>query len=242
MNLNLSYDRLKSLYAIKGYKFREENLGLNLGAIRSHESQSNKFDDIGFLAWIEEGIQYLLTYNVTTDPGKYYLMNPMNKDGTIITVPGQYIEVYGRGLHNGQYECFKQHRDIYYVRDNNRDSKLDFDLYRDPEKLKIHGFWGINGTNYHRASQWKLVQFVERYSAGCTVVQSYKIFQELINVRDRSVFAGYKLWDYTLFEEDDVELLNIWSRPEHKKSFDLLMNNRDNLEAVNPYFNPKDII
>jgi len=128
----------------------------------------------------------------------------MNKNGTIIMVPGQYIEVYSRGLHNGKYECFKQHGKMYYVRDNSKDSKLDFDLYRDPEKLKIHGFWGINGTNLHRASEWKIVQWIENYSAGCQVVQDPKVFKQLITLRDKSVFQGYKLWDYTLFEEEDL--------------------------------------
>jgi len=40
---------------MKGYKFRTEEMALNLGGIRSNTSESNKFDDLGFVAWKEKG-------------------------------------------------------------------------------------------------------------------------------------------------------------------------------------------
>lgn len=185
-----------------GFTFREDKMALNVGAIRTTNSQSNKFDDFGFVAFVNQiGEPHLFTFACTTDPGKYYLQNPLDRNGCIITVPGQYIEVFGRGLHNGNYECFKQKKHMCYVRDNNKDTILDFDLYRDSTKRKINAFWGINGTNLHRASVIKLLQWVERYSAGCTVVQSATKFKQLIELRDASVNYGYTLWDYTLFEE-----------------------------------------
>lgn len=209
----LTYTKIKDLYLSKGYKFREEKMALNPFGIRTLESKSNKFDDVGGVAWIDENNEkQLFLFAMTTDPGKYYLQNPMNKDGTIILVPGQYKECYGRGLHNGKYECFKQARNMYYVRDNDRNITLDFSLYRDPEKLKKHGFWGMNGTNLHRASEYKIVQWVERYSAGCQVVQRPDMFKKLMELRDSTIPFGFTLWDYTLFEEyydvksSDIEL------------------------------------
>src|SRR5690606_39032534 len=139
---------IEKLYLNLGYNFRNEKMALNVGAIRSKESKSNKFDDFGFVAFKNQiGQPHLFTFACTTDPGKYYLENPMHKNGTIITVPGQYIEVFGRGLHNGQYECFKQHGSMFYVRDNNKNMILDFDLYRIKSNLIQFGFWGNNGTN-----------------------------------------------------------------------------------------------
>jgi hypothetical protein len=175
---------------------------LNIGAMRNKESQSDKFDDFGWCAWLDDkGKECLITFAMTTDPGKHWLLNPMNSKGTIITVPGQYIEVFGMGKHNSDYECFKQIAPIRYVRDNNKDTKLNFNLYRDPELLKVHGFWGICATNLHRASLWKILLNVGMYSAGCAVVQSAAIFAKLIALRDKSTLFGQKKWDYTLFEE-----------------------------------------
>lgn len=199
---NLTYQSVKELYLGKEYRFRQQKMALNIGAIRSKESQSDKFDDIGFVAWIStDHVENLFTFPITTDPGKHWLQNPMNKNGTIIMVPGQYIEVYGQGLHNGEYLCFKQIGQIRYVRDFNKDSKLDFDLYRNPENLKIRGFWGICGTNLHRASKVKNVLNVGMYSAGCQVVQKLSDFDRLIGLQGTSKVYGFKKWDYTLFEE-----------------------------------------
>jgi len=197
----MTYDQLKGLYNSHNHVFREENLALNIFGARSKESQSNKFDDVIGCAWIENGEKNIVQFPGTTDPGKYYLQNPMNTNGTIIMIPGQYIEVYGKGLHAGKYDAFRQYKQMAYVRDYNKDTSLDFSLYRDEEKRKKHMFWGINGTNLHRASEWQIVQFVERYSAGCQVVQDPKNFQFLIDLRNKSINAGYNFFDYTLFEE-----------------------------------------
>lgn len=198
----MQYEDVKKLYLSKGYRFREEKMALNLFGIRSKESQSDKFDDLGGVAWIDEnGQKQLLNFWMTTDPGKHWLTTPMNSKGTIILVPGQYKEVYEKGLHAGKYDAFKQVGSMRYVRDYNKDTTLDFDLYRNPESLKIRGFWGINGTNLHRASEFKIVELVGPYSAGCQVVQRPETFKKLIALRDLSMQHGFTKFDYTLFEE-----------------------------------------
>lgn len=197
----MTYQDVKRLYLSKGYKFREQKMALNLFGIRSKISQSDKFDDLGGLAWIDEEGEHLQNFWMTTDPGKHWLLTPMNSSGCIIMVPGQYLECYGKGLHNGKYECFKQVGPMAYVRDNDRNTELDFSLYRDPEKRKKHLFWGIQGTNFHRASLGKLTSLVQSYSAGCMVVQKPEIYKKLIDLRDKSFDAGFKRFDFTLFEE-----------------------------------------
>lgn len=196
-----TYNQIKHLYISNGYKFREEFMALNVGALRSRNSQSDKFDDTGWCAWVDENGSNLLLFAVTTDPGKHWLLTPIKKEGCIIVVPGQYLEVYTKGLHNGKYECFKQAGSMYYVRDYNKDTILDFDLYRNPESLKIRGFWGVYATNLHRASEFKIVKWIQNYSAGCQVVQDPEKYKQLIGLRDKSALAGFSRWDYTLFEE-----------------------------------------
>lgn len=198
----MDYNSIKQLYLKKGYTFREEKMRLNLFGIRSKNSQSDKFDDLGGIAWVDEnGKPQLFNFWMTTDPGKTGLLNPGNVKGCIIIVPGQYLEVYGKGLHNGKYECFKQAKKMHYVRDNNRDDILDFNLYRDPKLLKLHGFWDIRGTNMHRASEWQIVNWIGPYSEGCQVVQRPETFKKLIELRDLSYKYGFTFVDYTLFEE-----------------------------------------
>lgn len=198
----MTYKDAKIKYNLMGYKFRTEKMALNIFGIRSKNSQSNKFDDLGGVAWIDEqGNPQIMNFWMTTDPGKDWLLNPMNKNGCIITVPGQYLEVFQKGLHSGKYPALVQRKPMLYVRDNNRDSILDFSLYQDPEKRKKFAFWGINGTNFHRASGSKIVDFVTLYSAGCSVVQRPETFNKIMDLVDKSIKFGFINFDYTLFEE-----------------------------------------
>ncbi len=197
----MNYNDLKQKYLKMGYKFRTDKMALNLFGERSVNSQSDKFDDIVGCAWVNENsVPCIVNYKATTDPGKYWLQNPMNKKGTIIMVPGQYLEAYGIGKHKGEYEAFVQIAHIAYVRDNNKDTVLDFSLYRDKEKFKKEVFWDICGTNLHRSSAWNIIPFIGQYSAGCQVLQNPKEFATLIELRDKSALKGWKKFDYTLFE------------------------------------------
>jgi hypothetical protein len=197
----MTYQDYEKLYQKHGYKFRTEKWALNLGATRSKNSKSDKFDDLGHCLWIDDEGPHLQNFWMTTDPGKHWLLTPMDSKGTIIVVPGQYLNVYGKGLHAGKYECFKQMSPMAYVRDNDRNTDLDFSLYRDPKKKRDNLFWGLNGTNFHRADKSKLALLVGPYSAGCQVVQKIETFDKLIGLRDLSFEHGFKRWDYTLFEE-----------------------------------------
>jgi len=197
-----NYEDVRRLYASKSYVFRENKMALNIGAMRAKNSKSDTFDDLGWCAYIDENntpqIQF---FWCTTDPGKYWLQNPMKEEGCAIMVPNQYKEVLGVGKHNGKYECFKQLGPMSYVRDNNKDTILDFSLYRDPEKRKKALFWAIINSNVHRASEFHNVPIIGRYSASCQVVQNPQTFKKLIELRDKSFSAGFSRWDYTLFEE-----------------------------------------
>jgi hypothetical protein len=195
------YEQIRESYRHLGYKFKETELGLNLYGFRSRNSQSNQFDDKIGCAWKQGGKGYVYEFNGTTDPGKYWLQNPMKQAGCAILVPGQYLDVYEKGLHAGKYDAFKQCAKMAYVRDNDKNTELDFSLYRDPEKAKTAIFWDIIGSNLHRASEWQVIQWVEKYSASCQVIQDPKNFKKLIDLRNNSMAVGHKKWDYTLFEE-----------------------------------------
>lgn len=202
---------LTNAYEKKSHKFYHNGTyNLNIGAIRKNDSKSNKFDDIFFAAFYED-IQkpILFTAACTTDPGKYWLQNPMNSGGTAILVPGQYASSHCLGLHGrnsaSPYSALEQCGDMMYVRDNNKDDILDFNLYRDPLNLAKYGFWGNIKSNIHRASAWKIVQLVERYSAACQVLQKPNDFDVLIRLVQVYLRKGFpNRLTYTLFEESEV--------------------------------------
>lgn len=200
-------ENLKAVFAAKGYKYASGNLDLNIVGIRSTTSQSNSFDDRMIVAYLDKvGQQVLKEYPMTTDPGKPWLLKPLDPGGCAVIVPGQYIDAYMIGIHGRtkpaprQYEALEQVGMINYVRDNNKDSTIDFSLYADKKNI----FPGLLKTNIHRASQWAVTRFVETYSAGCQVLEDPANFEELMAAaRASRDFLKKNRFTYTLLEEKD---------------------------------------
>ena len=178
-------EEIKNVMKNKGYKFfYRGRYNLNIIGIRSTNSKSDSFDDeIHVIYNDQNGIEKHEVFPCTTDPGKHWLLNPLNVRGTIILVPGQYRSVYKIGLHNRSrptksYKALEQIKPMNYVRDNSKDAKLDLNLYLDSNNYES----SIAKTNIHRASQWRETLNVGRYSAGCQVVQSPTNFDRLISL------------------------------------------------------------
>lgn len=209
-----TFSELRNSYASKGYKFYDTGkYNLNIFGIRANNSQSDQFDDyVGVAFYDGKTNPKFFVFNATTDPGKYWLMNPFSSSGTAIVALGQHKSVYALGIHGRSgkfpYEALEQVNPIPFVRDNNRDSKLDFELYRDPELRKKHLITNqIIKTNIHRASKWKLLRFIERYSAGCQVIQNPSDFDVFIRIVKLAVhtYKWRNLFSYTLFEENEIQ-------------------------------------
>lgn len=191
----------------KDYRiFSEGAYDLNIIGIRSNNSKSDSFDDLICVLYKDEsGIWKLEKFQATTDPGKHWLLNPMNKNGTIIMVPGQYRGAFQLGLHgisgSNPYQALRQIKPIFYVRDNNKDLNLDFSLYEKKENI----FEDICNTNIHRTSSWKRVLNIGKYSAGCQVIQDPKHFQRFIELCILQDKWGHgDKFTYTLLEEKDL--------------------------------------
>ncbi len=194
-----------AVFKKKGYKTFSGKYDINLFGIRSNESKSDKFDDyVGY--WCSDGVNTLFEiFPATTDPGKNWLLTPMRKDGTAIMVPGQYSGLYKIGRHK-DYEALEQVGMARYVRDNNKDTVLDFDLYRDPAKLEKFGVWDNIKSNLHRASQFSITALVGLYSAACQVIQDPSNFKKLLAICKKQIEQGLpNKFTYTLLEEKDFE-------------------------------------
>lgn len=207
----MNFSRLELLKAIeaKGYIiFTKGDYNLNIIGIRSKNSKSDEFDDMIYVFYKYQNQWFIESFPCTTDPGKHWLLNPLNKNGTIIMVPGQYRGAYEIGMHGRSgkypYTALEQIKPIDYVRDNNKDIKLDFDLYSDSSNI----FSDIAKTNIHRASSWKLLLGIGKYSAGCQVIQDPKKFDRFMELCElQKAHGNGNSFTYTLLEERDIEKL-----------------------------------
>lgn len=204
---NITPQTLLQALINKKYKiFSGGPFDLNIIGIRSYSSESDKFDDLICILYKDAKNNWKLEkFEATTDPGKHWLLNPLNSKGTIIMVPGQYLKAFTFGKHGvsgkNPYEALVQCEKIAYVRDNNKDLTLDFKLYSDKSNI----FYDICQTNIHRTSLWKRVLEVGMYSAGCQVIKNiedFKRFMELCKLQHKYGFG--KKFTYTLIEEKDI--------------------------------------
>lgn len=192
--MKFTLEQILNVFRSKGYAFDNNKTPgtVNIIGVRSNNTIANSFDDYLYLHHINgSGTVDFFEFPITTDPGKYWLENPLNVKGTAILVPGQYKDTYAIGLHQGKYEALKQQKPVKVWRDNNNDDKLDFGG-------AIHE--GIFGINIHRSNAKSESSVVEKWSAGCQVFKRVKDFNYLMDVCKKS---PQKYFTYTLLEEKD---------------------------------------
>src|SRR3954465_12199928 len=121
------FNKIKALLRFKGFKLFSRPYELNIVGLRSKSILPNRFDDelhvfykINATKW-----EYHI-FKITTDPGTFWLKNPMQPQGTAIMAEGQYQDAYGIGLHRGQYKALVQSKPIMIMRDYDRNATLDF--------------------------------------------------------------------------------------------------------------------
>ena len=189
-------EQLKKAFTKKGYTLRKGSYELNIIGIRNDNAVPNSFDDtICVLFKDEYDEDTLVCFPATTDPGTYWLEHPMNVEGCAIMKEGNYKEVYKIGIHKN-YKALQQIGKINYIRDNNKDKVLDFDA---PKKVS-----GMYETNIHHADEAGKSVLVDKWSAGCQVIQ--KGWQEFIDLCEKSrLITERNLFDYTLLNIRDIK-------------------------------------
>ena len=196
-------EQIRKVYQEKGYKYEEDHLKLNITGIRNSKTEgrvTNHYDDWIIVSYNNAGVQRFHCWPATTDPGLHWISHPLNSDGCAILVPGQYRS-YKIDKHRGKYEALCQRAGKVKVY---RDGNLD-DVY-DHDADKVHS--GYYGINIHRASRSRVVEDVDRYSAGCTVIQDPDDFDLFIECCKMQVeYNGWNTFTYTLLlgDEGDFE-------------------------------------
>lgn len=195
--LKPTVDVMLQSMARKGYVVftrEEKNYNLNIIGIRSEKGIPNRFDDTMVLLWRYQSLWNIHYFPITTDPGTYWLNNPMGVKGTAILKPGQYRNSHKIGFHQGKYQALVQYSPLTVYRDANKDSKLDFFLEQE----------GLFGINIHRASAHGSSVYVDRWSAGCQVFASagdFYFFMEKVKASSR---IHGNIFTYTLLDEIDL--------------------------------------
>ena len=167
---------------------------LNIVGIRSDSTLPNRFDDeihVFFKNNSGKWIHYI--FPVTTDPGTYWLQNPMSPQGTAILKQGQYKGAYQIGLHRGKYYALVQSKPVTVLRDYDRNAILDF-WNGKPDT-------GMFGINIHRASVNGTTKSVDSYSAGCQVFANINDFNLFMQLCEKHKQLYGNSFTYTLIDK-----------------------------------------
>ena len=174
-------DELKTKFAELGYTWYP----FMLVGIRSFANIPNEFDD---LMGVVEG-EKVTWYTSTTNPGTHWLKNLMNPKGTALLKPGQWVDSWKVGMHQGKYEALVQCKPITVFRDKDKDAIAEETAVTDT---------GLFGINIHRANPKGISKYIDKWSAGCQVLNNSEEFTELLSKCKKS---GLKTFTYTLLKE-----------------------------------------
>jgi hypothetical protein len=186
--------------------FTKGDYNLNIFGIRAKNPRAGKFDDLLGVCYKDGGAWVTKLWNVTTDPGTYYLADKdkwLNPKGVAILVPGQYRSAYKIGLHGKtKYEALVQSGgEVKVYRDTDLDTILDYK----PHSAET-GWFGINihassSTPYTGSDSDRAYGSVGAWSAGCQVFARDKDFREFMKLAKESKVRYGDSFTYTLLTE-----------------------------------------
>lgn len=158
----------------------------HLIGVRSKDDKPNAFDDLFYLIHGES----MNVYTGTTNPGVYWQNHfDPKKEGVAVLKPGQYVDRWTLGLHHREYQAWTQARPVTVYRDADKDGKSEATANEDT---------GLFGINVHRANEkWKST-VIDKWSAGCQVLNDPLEFAQFIALSHES---GQKFFTYTLLDE-----------------------------------------
>lgn len=199
----LTPENLQSYFRAKDYKFfdtPDKKLNINIIGVRRDNQGTNTFDDYLLVMYRDKEEMITQHWEATTDPGKYWLENPMNPKGTAVLIPGQYRGTWKIGKHQNSYEALVQRKPVKVWRDNNKDEVIDYESFSTLNPVD-EGFFGIN---IHRSNPYTESYVVNKWSAGCQVFKRVQDFVEFMDLCRQSSKIYGNSFTYTLIDEKDL--------------------------------------
>jgi hypothetical protein len=179
-----------------GYRVFTRPFELNIVGVRSRSLIPNTFNDrINVFYKDDTGSWQSHSFVATTDPGTFWLKNPLNPQGTAILKEGQYLNSHVIGLHRSKYLALVQRAPVTVIRDIKRDGSLDFGGKEDT---------GLFGINIHRALQEGTTKFIDKFSAGCQVLANATEFNKFMALCEQHKNLYGNNFSYTLLHETDA--------------------------------------
>ena len=188
--------RIRHIARRKGFLIFKEPFKLNIWGIRSRSIEPNQFDDeLHVFFKQKKGLSpwTYFVFKITTDPGTYWLKNPMHPQGTAMLAEGQYVDTYKIARHREKYYALCQRlKKVKVIRDYNRNALLDF-YNGKPD-------YGMFGINVHRARKTGITYTVDNHSAGCQVFQQASDFNFFMKLCEKHKINHGNKFTYTLID------------------------------------------
>lgn len=195
--IEISYDKARQVISGKHGKWFTKPYDLNVFGVRNPSPVPNSFDDTIGVAYNDcDGNKRIFLAPATTDPGLFYLQNPLNPKGCAILKEGYYPNFWTYGKHKGK-DALIQIGAAVLIRDANRDGVLNFES----KNIEVSKSAGIN---LHSAIAGKFTQIVDKFSAGCQVLASEIDLLYIVHlVIYQSTYCGTHNVSYALVNEKD---------------------------------------
>lgn len=196
MELQDIIDEMQSL----GYDVDTRPNKLNIVGIRdaSVAVPENYSDNIAYFWYDDNGDLQGKIAEATTTPGIQYLNNPLEdaaaSGGTSILKQGQYKNAYKIGLHRKKYEALVQQGVLKVIRDNDRNSILDY-------FGKTYDCVGCGINIHHSTASYASQDTIGPDSAGCQVFRWIDDFNDMMVKARRSRDLYGNNFTYTLIDK-----------------------------------------
>lgn len=174
-------EELKAEFAKHNYQW----LPFHFVGIRSKTNLPNQFDDL--FAYIDGN--KITWCTCTTNAGTHWLKNLLNPKGAALLKPAQYLNTWKIGMHQGKYKAFCQAKPVTVFRDGDKD-----DIAEETSVTET----GLFGINIHRANDKAISKLIDKWSAGCQVLNNPADFNNLLAVSEEKKQSFYT---YTLLKE-----------------------------------------
>ena len=192
------FNKIRALLRLKQFKLYHRPYELNIVGLRSKSVIPNRFDDEIHVFYRTSAFKWAYhLYKATTDPGTYWLENPMQPQGTAILAEGQYINSHVLGLHKGEYLALVQNKPLTIMREYDRKAILDF-----YNGKKVTGIFGID---IHRANRVGTTLTVDRNSAGCQVFANADEFAQFLTLCEKHKTLYGNQFTYSLVDFRTVQ-------------------------------------
>jgi lysozyme family protein len=137
-----------------------------------NEDTFNAWNDTRMVIEIKNGIPEIIqAWEATTEPGRYYTMNPMNINGAARIAFGQYT-AWIVGVHLNNHEALVQAGPVTVCRDLNKDGMRIGDRQETGSGFGINQHWGGDSPK----------DDIGRWSAGCLVGRTRDGHREFMSI------------------------------------------------------------